>query len=86
MQPLLQWKCKNVVCMLLMGTCHCQQCNIIECCTKILLWQIHMADYNRMYLGHRVVSDILSDFDQILFVCGKILYNPQYQIPRRSIQ
>ena len=36
------------------GTCHCQQCNIIECCTKILLWQIHIAGDNRMYLGHHV--------------------------------
>ena len=31
------------------GTCHCQHCNIIECCTEILLWQIHVAGDNRKY-------------------------------------
>lgn len=24
------------------GTCGCQQCNNIECCTELLLWRIFM--------------------------------------------
>jgi len=30
-----------------------------------------MAGDDRMYLGHRVVSDILSDFDQIFWFVGR---------------
>ena len=50
------------------------------------------TNQSRSYLNHLVLrsscklSEILSDFDQMFWVSGKILYNPQYKIPRKSIQ
>jgi hypothetical protein len=45
---------KNVVCVSLMIRVTVNNATLLSVAQKILLWQIHMAGDNRMYLGNRV--------------------------------
>ena len=67
---LLQWKHNNAFCVYCWATCHCQMYKNIECCTTMLLWQIHVAGNNTTYVGRHVKCPMLL-WNKRMFVCSR---------------